>query len=124
VRPDGRDAEAAMALGFSVDVDFVATSAAVTWFIQNPPSQAALDAVDLSEAAIAAREDAKEPLLADLKAQAAGAIADNNAFIAIASPTNAQTLAQVKKLTQQNNRIIRSLYRVIQRTWRNGSAAP
>lgn len=44
-----------------------------------------------------------------LRTQAAQAITANRAFLAIASPTNAQTLAQVKALTRQNTAIIRAL---------------
>lgn len=43
--------------------------------------------------------------------QAADALAGNTAFLNIASPSNAQTLAQVKALTRQNNKIIRMLLR-------------
>lgn len=41
--------------------------------------------------------------------QAQTALVDNRAFLAITSPTQAQTLAQVKDLTRQNNKIIRML---------------
>lgn len=44
-----------------------------------------------------------------IRAQAAQALATNRAFLAIATPTNAQTLAQVKALTRQTNGIIRLL---------------
>lgn len=118
-----------VAMGYTLDVDFIAvqsgSTVSITWLsAQAMPSEATINAFDMSPAAVAAREDSKEPLLADLKAQAAGAVTTNNAFIAIASPSNAQVLAQVKALTLQNTRIIRGLYRVIQRTWRNGDAAP
>lgn len=42
-----------------------------------------------------------------IRTQAEGALDTNRTFLAIASPTNAQTLAQVKALTQQNQRLIR-----------------
>lgn len=45
---------------------------------------------------------------------AAAAIQANSDFLAIASPTNAQTLAQVKALTQQNTRIIKRLVQLSQ----------
>lgn len=44
-----------------------------------------------------------------LEEQAAQALAGNRAFLAIASPSNAQVLAQTKALTRQNNGIIRLL---------------
>lgn len=37
------------------------------------------------------------------------AIADNNTFLAIGTPNNAQVLAQVRALTRQNNQLIRRL---------------
>lgn len=49
-----------------------------------------------------------------LRKAAAAAIAENDAYLALASPTNAQTLAQVRALTRQNNRIIRRLVQLSQ----------
>lgn len=44
-----------------------------------------------------------------IQTQAATALANNRTYLALASPTNAQTLAQVKALTRQNNGLIRLL---------------
>lgn len=44
---------------------------------------------------------------ATIKGQAATALTNNATYLAIASPTNAQIAAQVKALTQQNNKLIR-----------------
>ena len=44
-----------------------------------------------------------------IKTKALTAITANNNFLAITSPTNAQTLAQVKVLTRENTAIIRLL---------------
>lgn len=44
-----------------------------------------------------------------LTGQAMAALAGNRDFLALASPTNAQTLAQVKALTRQMNAVIRLL---------------
>jgi hypothetical protein len=44
-----------------------------------------------------------------LRAKAAQALATNADFLALASPTNAQTLAQVKTLTRECNAVIRLL---------------
>lgn len=41
--------------------------------------------------------------------QALNAMANNRTFIALASPTNAEVVAQVKALSQQSNAIIRML---------------
>lgn len=46
---------------------------------------------------------------ATIQQQATTALGTNRTFLAIASPTNAQTLAQVKALTRQNQGIIRLL---------------
>lgn len=42
-----------------------------------------------------------------LAAQAVAALANNSQFLAIASPSNVQVLAQVQKLTRQINALIR-----------------
>lgn len=44
-----------------------------------------------------------------IETQATQALDTNRTFLANASPTNAQTLAQVKALTRQNNGLIRLL---------------
>jgi len=44
-----------------------------------------------------------------LRSQALQALQANRDFLAIASPTQAQTLAQVKALTRQSNGVIRML---------------
>ena len=42
-----------------------------------------------------------------IESQAEAALAGNRTFLALAAPTNAQVLAQVKALTRQNNALIR-----------------
>lgn len=76
---------------------------------QRQQAQAVADGWDWSESAQAAREDARQPERTQLRAAAAQAVADNDAFLTLASPTNAQTLAQVRALTRQNSRIIKRL---------------
>lgn len=50
--------------------------------------------------------------LTGFRAEATTAIADNQTFLNIASPTNAQNAAQIKALTRQMNRVIRLLLRL------------
>lgn len=55
----------------------------------------------------------KEPFFKDLKAQSDDAIIGNDTFLALASPTAAQTLTQVKDLTRQSTRVIKALRRLV-----------
>jgi len=45
-----------------------------------------------------------------LRERVLGALADNRAFIANASPTNADAIAAVKDLCRQNNALIRIIF--------------
>jgi hypothetical protein len=69
----------------------------------------AVNAFDWSDAAQAAWELDQQPERKNLLASASQAIADNDAFLALASPTNAQVLAQVRKLTQHDTAEIKRL---------------
>lgn len=64
---------------------------------------------DAENAAADERADAARRSRNDqhLRAAAAAALDGNRAFLALASPTNAQTLAQVKALTRQMNALAR-----------------
>lgn len=53
---------------------------------------------------------------ASLQTKATNAIATNNNFLAIASPTNAQAVAQVQLLTRENTAIIRLLLGLLDST--------
>ena len=66
----------------------------VVW-VQRAKTQAELDA------------QAAQSNDATIRQQALTALADNRSFLAIASPTNAQTLAQVRALTRQANGLMR-----------------
>jgi hypothetical protein len=80
-----------------------------------PPAQAARDAVagaDLSPAAVQARADARAPERTAVRALLAQAVADNDAFLAVAAPTAAQTLAQVRALTRQASAALRRLAQI------------
>jgi hypothetical protein len=74
-----------------------------------PAVQTALAEFDWSDEAHAAWQEDQQPERKSVRQAASNAIADNDTFLALASPTNPQVLAQVKRLTQQNNRIIRLL---------------
>jgi hypothetical protein len=93
-----------------------------TWLVRPSNLQAAaqptINAFDVTEAAETTWIESQEPDLKALKDQAAAATATNTTYLAIGSPTNAQNLAQIRALTQQNQRIISALLRTIQRTWR------
>lgn len=68
----------------------------VTWTVRLK-SQAQLDAVTANTTA------------ATITTQATTALGVNRTFLALATPTNAQVVAQVRALTRQNNGIIRLL---------------
>jgi hypothetical protein len=56
MRPDGRDAEALIGMGYVLDTDFVAHADHIEWLSGQPmPSQATINAFDLSPAAVLAR---------------------------------------------------------------------
>ena len=61
----------------------------------------------------AATDDANRK---SLQTKASNAIATNNNFLAIASPTNAQAVAQVQLLTRENTAIIRLLLGLLDST--------
>lgn len=79
---------------------------------QRAAAQAAAAALDLSDAAYDAWEADQHPERRDLRADAQQALADNATFLAIANPTNAQVAAQVRRLTQQMQRVIRRLTQI------------
>jgi hypothetical protein len=75
-------------------------------------AQATINAFDWSQAAHDAWVADQKPERKALRQQAAQAIADNEAYLAVASPSNAQVVAHVRRLTEQNNRIIKRLVQV------------
>lgn len=124
MRPDGRDAETLTGLGYTPDVDFVAVQdgpkVRIDWLSAQPmPSEAEINAFDMSPEAVEDRENAKEPLLAELKAQADGAIESINSYLLVAdNATQAQVRAEVKAAAQQRKVMIRALKRLAERVWR------
>jgi len=79
---------------------------------QRDAAASALAAIDWSVASDQAWEDAKSPEKKDLSDQAQAALDANQAYLDLASPTNAQVIAQVRRLTQQSSRIIRRLVQI------------
>lgn len=65
------------------------------------------DGVEVDEATATPRLSDAQVTLLDIRAKARQAIIDNKTFLSIGSPTNAQSLAQVKALTRQMNAVIK-----------------
>lgn len=76
---------------------------------QRAAAAAVLAGWDFSDTAQQARDDAKQPERTQLRQAAVQSLADNATYLAIATPTQAQVVAQVRALTQQTNRIIKRL---------------
>lgn len=81
--------------------------------VQIAQAELIVAAFDDSDSGFETWKENLEPDYKDLKAQADSAIATNTTFLALSSPTNAQNAAQVKALTQQNQRIIKALRRLL-----------
>lgn len=79
---------------------------------QRDAANAALASFDWSDAAQVAWEDVQAPERTTLRQAAAQAVSDNNTFLAIGSPTNAQVVAQVKRLTQECTALIKRLIQI------------
>lgn len=79
-------------------------------------AQATINAFDWSDAATSAwrqaRNDTDEPDLATLRDQATQAVADINTFLAIANPSNAQIVSEVKAIDVRQRGIIKALGRL------------
>lgn len=77
--------------------------------LQKDNALATLTAFDWSDAATQAYYDALDPNRQNLIGAATQAVIDNDTYLAIVAPTNAQVRDQVQALTQQTNKIIRRL---------------
>lgn len=69
----------------------------------------ALAAFDWSDAAQSTWEDDQNLDRTALINGAIAAVQDNNTYLGVASPSNAQNLAQIRALTQQMNKVIKRL---------------
>lgn len=92
----------------TVRIDFQAAATAP----QRSAAQAALAAFDWSDAAQSAWDDAQHPERTDLVQAATQAVQNNTTYLGLASPNNAQNVAQVQALTQQMNKVIRRLIEI------------
>lgn len=90
----------------AVQYDPAATAA------QQATAQSTLASFDWSDAASQAWDDQQHPERMTLRDQATQAVTDINTFLALASPTSAQTLAMVQKLCQDTRAIIKRLVQI------------
>lgn len=110
-----RDAIAAVAPINDIRVGIFGNSATVSVIFngadvgQQTAAQTVINNFDWSDAAWEAWEDSLNTERKDIKDAAVQAIIDLDTFLAIVSPSNAQVLAVVKKLCQQNKYIIKRL---------------
>lgn len=104
-----RQIQAALNLASPPEVDISPTQITVTRAGVSESNRATIQA--LINAYVFDETQAKLPAGNEgvLRAKAAQALASNATFLAIASPTNAQTLAQVRLLTRETNALIRLL---------------
>lgn len=91
--------------------DMIIRSAPFSWdgvsALTIPTGQQPLLAASAAASGYLTPTDAATIPAADLRAKAVGALASNITFLAIASPTQAQAVTQVKALTRQVNALIR-----------------
>lgn len=69
-------------------------------------AQAVIDSFDDSDAAQQAWQEAQKPERKDLRDNAIAAVQAINDYLALANPTNAQNLAQLRRLSQAVKRLI------------------
>lgn len=77
-----------------------------------PMTQPEIDAIP---AQLKAAREASEPDLVAMRDAAAQAVADINTYLAIASPTNAQVMAELRANDQRQRAIIKALVRLTSR---------
>lgn len=97
------------ATGQKVDLSIgvIGDASTVTTRPSSPAIQAAVSSFDWADAAHDAWDDNRQPERKAFKQTAVQSIADNDAFLADPTITNPELIAQVKRLTQQNTRLIK-----------------
>jgi hypothetical protein len=88
-----------------VRVDFQASATPA----QQTQAASIVSSFDWSDAADQTFKDAQQPDFSTMRDQAQAAFDGNTAYLAIGAPTNAQVVAQVRALTQQNQKVIKAL---------------
>lgn len=76
---------------------------------QKAAAQQAAASFDWSDAAEQAWLESQQPERTTLRQAAQQAVADNQTYLAISNPSNAQVVAQARRLTQQNIQLIKRL---------------
>jgi N-acetylneuraminic acid mutarotase len=86
-----------------ISIGTIGNSATVSVYPANQQAaaQATIIAFDWSQAAQDAWDNTQHPERTTLRQNAASALATNNTYIGLASPSTAQNTAQIKALTQQ-----------------------
>jgi hypothetical protein len=97
------------------DVTEIDASTGATIFRDFTPEEVAQRQADEAEHAVRKTiTDTLDGNRATLTERATQALVGNRDFLALAAPTNAQTLAQVKDLTRQSSAIIRLLLNAVE----------
>lgn len=94
-------------------VSAIEATSPLTVYVAGDTLPSYMTASALSEPDMLVLYDTSEPLFADLRDQAQTALDANDTYLGISSPTNAQVVAQVKALTQQTQRIIKAVKRLL-----------
>jgi hypothetical protein len=76
-------------------------------YIPGSPGGNVIDEAEEPDPPEMVEQVARQVVTLDLHARARQALTDNASFLAVGTPTQAQTLAQVRRLTRQVNALIR-----------------
>jgi hypothetical protein len=76
--------------------------------------QRALTTAEITSMSSADAADQAQTNAGTIRGKIAAALAANQTFLALATPTNAQTLAQVQRLTKETNGLLRYVFNQLQ----------